>query len=65
MLNIAVFCSGNGTNLQAIINAIRKRKIKDVKIALVVSDNHNAFALKRAKKSKDKEHCGRCKKFPD
>jgi len=52
MLNIAVFCSGNGTNLQAIINSIKSKKLRGVSIALVVSDNYKAFALKRAKKAK-------------
>lgn len=47
MKNIAVFCSGNGTNLQAIIDAVKKKKLK-ARIALVVSDNHEAFALTRA-----------------
>jgi phosphoribosylglycinamide formyltransferase-1 len=51
MVNIAVFCSGNGTNLQAIIDAIKNKKLKSVKIALVVSDNPSAFALTRAKKA--------------
>ena len=50
-MNIAVFCSGNGTNLQAIIDAVKKKKLK-VKIALVVSDNPRAYALKRAAKAK-------------
>jgi phosphoribosylglycinamide formyltransferase-1 len=50
-MNIAVFCSGNGTNLQAIINAIKNRKLKSTNIALVVSDNPGAYALIRAKKA--------------
>lgn len=50
-MNIAVFCSGNGTNLQAIINAIKSRKLKSAKIVLVVSDNPEAYALVRAKKA--------------
>lgn len=49
-MNIAVFVSGNGTNLQAIIDAAEKGYIK-AKIALVVSDNKKAYALKRAKKA--------------
>lgn len=49
-MNIAVFASGNGTNLQAIIDAVSCGKIK-AKIALVVSDNKNAYALERAKKA--------------
>ncbi|MFC1753642.1 phosphoribosylglycinamide formyltransferase [Thermoproteota archaeon] len=50
MINIAVFCSGNGTNLQAIINAVKTKKLK-VNISLVVCDKKNAFALKRARKA--------------
>ena len=49
-MNIAVFVSGNGTNLQAIIDAISRDEIR-AKIALVVSDNKDAYALRRAKKA--------------
>jgi phosphoribosylglycinamide formyltransferase-1 len=51
MKNIAVFVSGTGTNLQAIIDAIKRGEIK-ANISLVVSDNRDAYALVRAKKSK-------------
>jgi phosphoribosylglycinamide formyltransferase-1 len=47
-MNIAVFVSGSGTNLQAIIDAVKAGKIK-AKISLVVSDNEKAYALTRAK----------------
>jgi phosphoribosylglycinamide formyltransferase-1 len=43
---LAVFVSGSGTNLQAIIDA----KIQNVEIAVVVSNNPGAYALDRAKK---------------
>jgi phosphoribosylglycinamide formyltransferase-1 len=49
-MNIAVFVSGSGTNLQAIIDAISRGEIK-AKIALVVSDKEDAYALTRAKKA--------------
>jgi phosphoribosylglycinamide formyltransferase-1 len=49
-MNIAVLCSGNGTNLQAIIENVKSGYIP-ANIALVVSDNKNAFALERAKKA--------------
>ncbi len=49
-MNIAVFVSGNGTNLQAIIDAAARGDIK-AKIALVISDNNNAYALERAGKA--------------
>lgn len=48
-MNIAVFCSGKGTNLQAIIDAVRKGKIK-ANLSLVISDNKDAYALMRARK---------------
>jgi phosphoribosylglycinamide formyltransferase 1 len=47
-MNIAVFCSGNGTNLQAIIDSVKKGYIK-ADIKLVVSDVSDCHALTRAK----------------
>jgi len=47
-MNIAVFCSGNGTNLQAIIDSQKKGYIK-ADIRLVVSDVSDCYALTRAK----------------
>ncbi|MCM8760775.1 MAG: phosphoribosylglycinamide formyltransferase [Candidatus Omnitrophica bacterium] len=49
-MNISVLCSGSGTNLQAIIDSVRSGYIP-AKIALVVSDRKDAFALERAKKA--------------
>lgn len=49
MVNIGVLVSGSGTNLQAIIEAIEAGKIKG-KICIVISDNPDAYALKRANK---------------
>ena len=49
-MNIAVFCSGNGSNLQAIIDAQKKGHIKG-ELKVVVSDTRDCFALKRAKKA--------------
>jgi phosphoribosylglycinamide formyltransferase-1 len=49
LINIAVLVSGSGTNLQAIIDAVSKGYIP-ARIALVLSDEKNAFALERAKK---------------
>ena len=48
MLNIAVFVSGGGTNLQALIDAQNNNIIKSGKITLVVASNDKAFAIKRA-----------------
>jgi len=47
-VNIAVLCSGSGTNLQAIIDSVQSGYI-NANIALVVSDNSSAFAITRAK----------------
>lgn len=46
---IAVFVSGGGTNLQALINAEQTGIIKSGKIELVISDNPDAYAIERAK----------------
>lgn len=46
---VAVFVSGNGTNLQALINAVGKGIIKSGEIALVIADNEEAYAIDRAK----------------
>ncbi len=48
---IAVLVSGGGTNLQALIDAQNSGIIKSGKIALVISNNPNAFALQRAAKA--------------
>ncbi|HEY3346467.1 MAG TPA: phosphoribosylglycinamide formyltransferase [Nitrospirota bacterium] len=46
---IGVLASGNGSNLQAIIDAVEAGKIS-AEIVVVLSDNKDAFALERAKK---------------
>ena len=50
MKRIAVFVSGGGTNLQALIDA-QGSVLKSGKIALVVSNAAGAYALERAKKA--------------
>ncbi len=47
---IAVFVSGGGTNLQAIIDGVEAGTITNTEIVGVISNNKNAFALERAKK---------------
>jgi len=49
MMSVGVLASGSGTDLQSIIDASKDKKI-DAKVAIVISDNEQAFALKRAKK---------------
>lgn len=48
---IAVFISGSGTNLQALIDAIEDNKL-DCEIGLVFSNKENAFGLDRASNRK-------------
>lgn len=63
-MNFAVLASGNGSNLQAIIQAVRSKKIK-ANLALVVSDRADAFALERARKAKIPTAVLNPKNFPD
>jgi phosphoribosylglycinamide formyltransferase-1 len=46
-MRIAVFVSGHGSNLQALINDT-KRSTSPYQIALIISNEKDAFALKRA-----------------
>ncbi|RBP44083.1 phosphoribosylglycinamide formyltransferase [Garciella nitratireducens] len=48
-IKIAVLISGGGSNLQAIINAIKAGKING-EIKLVISDKKDVYGLERAKK---------------
>lgn len=50
-INIAVLVSGGGTNLRALINAQKKGLLHSGRIALVISDRADAYALKRAEKA--------------
>lgn len=49
-LAILISDAGTGTNLQAIIDAVKNNKLK-AKIAVVVSSSNNAYGLERAKKN--------------
>jgi len=48
-LHLGVLVSGNGSNLQAIIDTIEAGKL-NAQIVAVISDNEQAFALKRAER---------------
>lgn len=48
MLRIVVCVSGGGTNLQAVIDGIGRGSITNTEIVRVISNNKNAYALKRA-----------------
>ena len=48
---IAVFVSGGGTNLQALLDAQTAGKLSPGEIVLVLASNDSAYALKRAEKA--------------
>ena len=48
---IAVFVSGGGTNLQALIDAQKSGIIKSGELAVVIASNPNAYAIERAKQN--------------
>jgi phosphoribosylglycinamide formyltransferase-1 len=48
-VNILVLVSGNGTNLQALIDAAKAGKLGSAGIAAVLSDHAGVYALERAK----------------
>ena len=68
---IAVLVSGGGTNLQALLDAEAAGKIPHGEIALVISNNPNAYALERAKNHGvpgaviTKKECGSQEAFED
>lgn len=47
-MNIAVFASGRGSNLMAILNAIKEGKL-NARVSVVISNNSNAGALEIAR----------------
>ncbi|HYX51142.1 MAG TPA: formyltransferase family protein, partial [Ktedonobacteraceae bacterium] len=51
-LRLGVLISGSGSNLQAIIEAIKTQQLPDVEIVLVVSNKADAYGLQRALKHK-------------
>ncbi len=65
MLKIVVCVSGGGTNLQAIIDAVANGGITNTQIVRVISNNRNAFALKRAENAGIDALCVSPKEFAD
>jgi phosphoribosylglycinamide formyltransferase-1 len=47
-MKIAVFASGTGTNFAAILKSIKSKQITNVEIVLLVSDNPEALAVRKA-----------------
>ena len=61
--SIAVFCSGRGTNLQAILDACRRGRLR-ARVALIVSDRPEAPALRRARRAGVEARYVNHKNFP-
>lgn len=65
MLRTVVLVSGGGTNLQAILDAADAGRITNAEIEAVISNNPNAYALKRAEQAGIAHVCLSPKAFPD
>ncbi len=65
MLKLAVLVSGGGTNLQAIIDGIDNGTITNTSIEVVISNNPNAYALKRAENHGIQGICVSPKNYPN
>ena len=63
--NIAVFVSGGGTNLQAVIDGINSGKITNGKISLVLSSRDGVYAVERAKNNNIPVEIVRRREYPD
>ena len=63
-LSLAILLSGNGTNFQAIVDSIDNGQLKAV-IKVVISNNKDAFGLKRARNQNIKNLCIDHKDFAD
>lgn len=60
---IAVFCSGQGTNLQAILEAARDKRVP-ARVGLVITDQARAKALQRARRFGVEAHFVNPRQFP-
>ncbi|MED1467510.1 phosphoribosylglycinamide formyltransferase [Bacillus salipaludis] len=65
MMKIAVFASGTGSNFEAILESIQFKKIKNVEVVLLVSDNPNALAVTKAKNASIPVFSFQAKDYPD
>ena len=62
-LRVVVMVSGGGTNLQAFIDSVKDGTITNTKIVGVISNNKNAYALKRAEENGIPSMCVSPKEF--
>ena len=61
MKKIAVLVSGGGTNLQALIDAVKAGKIKNGEIAAVISSKGGAYSPRARQKGGNRDLCCRKK----
>ena len=64
MEKLGVLCSGRGTDLQSIIDAIARKEVT-AEIAVVLTDKADAYALTRAEKAGIKAVCVNRKEYAD
>ncbi|HJC74354.1 MAG TPA: phosphoribosylglycinamide formyltransferase [Candidatus Mediterraneibacter faecavium] len=62
-LRVVVMVSGGGTNLQAVIDSVKDGTITNTQIVGVISNNKNAYALKRAEENDIPSMCVSPKDF--
>lgn len=65
MLRAVVCVSGGGTNLQAILDAIKEGRITNTRIEAVISNNAGAYALVRARENQIPAVLLSPKEYPD
>jgi phosphoribosylglycinamide formyltransferase-1 len=64
-MKIAVFSSGTGTNFAAILKSIKSKKITKAEIVLLISDNPDALAVRRARDVQIPVFTFRAKDYPN
>lgn len=64
-LKIGVLASGRGSNFQAVLDAIKEGRIKDASIVLLVTDNPDAYAIRRAQGNGIPFICLKPRDYPD
>ena len=57
MIRVGVLVSGGGTNLQAIIDAVKNKTITNASLEVVISNRKDAYALTRAKENNIAAEC--------
>ncbi len=63
MINIAVFASHSGSDMQALVDGCKEKKIAG-KVCVVISNNSDAFVLQRAKNEGIDNYCINTKLYP-